>query len=650
MSDACCHPDEPAAEAPEKLWEIRELRWAALAAVLLVGSFLAERGGADRLADALALLSAGAGGWTFVPSALRNLRRRIVGVGTLMMVAGVGAVLLGEFEEAAMLAVLFSIAEGLEEYSLSRACHGLRALLSLLPETAVVHRGGVDVEVEAVELRVGDGFVVRPGERVPTDGVVLSGRSAVDTAAITGESLPVEVQPGDEVFAGSVNGLGALEVRATATVTDNSLARVVHIVEEAQAEKGQQRRLADRIARPLVYGVIVGAALVAGIGSVFGDPELWVTRALVVLVAASPCALAISVPITVVAAIGAASRFGVIIKGGAALESLGTVRAVALDKTGTLTRNQPVVVEVATTDHSRDEVLALAAAVEARSEHPLAAAILAASPSPNPADDVTAVTGAGLRGTVGGVAVRLGRPGWVDPGPLADAVIRLQNDGSTTVLVEADGEIVGAVAVRDEMRPEARGVVAELQSSGLTVLMLTGDNSGTARALARHVGIADVRADLSPEDKGDIIRQLERCRPTAMVGDGVNDAPALALSSVGIAMGAMGTDVAIETADVALMGHDLRALPAALNHARRARQIMIQNVGLSLAIVAGLLPTALLGLLGLAAVVAVHEIAEVLVILNGLRAARTSGRFADHGLHPPRQLRSAGPVAQERVA
>lgn len=635
-ADCCDERSEPDGDTPSRLWQIGELRLAALAALLLLASFLAERADAGSLADGLALMSAVAGGLTFVPGSLTGLVRRQVGVGTLMTIAGIGALLLGEFEEAAMLAVLFSISEGLESYSLRKARRGLRQLLSLVPDTAVVRRAGIETTVPVAELGLGEIFLVRPGERVPTDGVIQAGRSAVNTAAVTGESLPVEVEPGHELFAGSVNGNGALEVEATATAADSSLARVVRIVEDAQVEKGQQQRLADRIARPLVPGVMIVAVVVAGLGSLLGDPGVWVSRALVVLVAASPCALAIAVPITVVAAVGAASKFGVIIKGGAALETLGLVRTAALDKTGTLTRSQPAVVDVVTVPgHERAEVLGLAAALEARSEHPLAAAILAASPNPIPADDVIAVTGAGLSGRIDGTEVRLGRPGWVDPGPLHDAAARLQGQGATVVLVEAGGKPIGAVAVRDDLRPEAPEVVRQLVVNGVHVAMLTGDNAATATALAHEAGISDVRADLRPEDKAAIVRELERTSRVAMVGDGVNDAPALALSSVGIAMGAMGTDVAIETADVALMGHDLRALPTALRHAQRARAIMMQNIGLSLAIVAGLLPLALFGVLGLAAVVAVHEIAEVVVIVNGLRCARTKVAFHDHSLHGP---------------
>jgi cation-transporting ATPase G len=541
-----------------------------------------------------------------------------------MTIAAVGAVILGEVGEAAMLAFLFSISEGLEEYSLARTRRGLRALLSLVPDEATVLRDGGEKTVAPADLRIGDRMLVKPGERVATDGIIRQGRTALDVSAITGESVPVEAGPGDEVFAGSINGTGVLEVEVTTTAEDNSLARVVRIVEAEQSRKGASQRLADRIAKPLVPGVMIVAAMIAVIGSLLGDSATWIERALVVLVAASPCALAISVPVTVVAAIGAASKLGALVKGGAALEGLGKIRGVALDKTGTLTANRPAVIDVATTGGAtREQVLDLAAALEARSEHPLASAILAAADDVIAATDVEAVTGAGLTGRRDGRTIRLGRPGWLDLGPLAGEVAQMQQAGATAVLVEDNGQVIGAIAVRDELRPEAAEVVAQLRRDGYHVAMLTGDNQATAAALARDVGIEAVHAELRPEDKARLIEQLRAQRPTAMVGDGVNDAPALATADVGIAMGAMGTDVAIETADVALMGEDLRHLPQAFTHARRARRIMLQNVGLSLGLIIALVPLALFGVLGLAAVVLVHELAEIVVIANGVRAGRT---------------------------
>ncbi|BBY98283.1 heavy metal translocating P-type ATPase [Mycolicibacterium fallax] len=632
MSDACgCGNDEPRTgedggeHEPERLWEITELRAAAASGVLLAaGLIIGWVGGPHTVKLVLEWLALLIGAYTFVPSTLKRLAKGQIGVGTLMTIAAVGAVILGEVGEAAMLAFLFSISEGLEEYALARTRRGLRALLSLVPDEATVLRDGTEIVVAPTELRVGDRILVKPGERVATDGTIVSGRTALDVSAITGESMPVEAGPGDEVFAGSINGTGVLTVEVTAGAEDNSLARIVRIVEAEQSRKGASQRLADRIAKPLVPGIMVAAALIAGIGSLLGDPLVWIERALVVLVAASPCALAISVPVTVVAAIGAASKLGVLVKGGAALEALGAVRTVALDKTGTLTANRPTVIEVATTNGAtREHVLATAAALEARSEHPLAAAIMAAAGPVSPAEDVEAVTGAGLTGHRDGRRLRLGRPGWLDAGPLAEQVAAMQAAGATAVLVEDNHQLIGAIAVRDELRPEARQVVEDLRRSGYRVAMLTGDNTATAEALAREVGIDTVHADLRPEGKAELIGQLRQHQSTAMVGDGVNDAPALATADLGVAMGAMGTDVAIETADVALMGEDLRHLTQALAHARRARRIMLQNVGLSLGLIAVLIPLALSGVLGLAAVVAVHELAEIVVIANGVRAGRT---------------------------
>ncbi|WP_246037623.1 heavy metal translocating P-type ATPase [Saccharothrix texasensis] len=649
--------DAPEAEThenhePERWWQIRELQLAAVAAVLLAVGWWLSSTGAERVGDGLVLASAVVGAASFVPGTLRNLlRRRRVGVGTLMTIAAIGAVALGQVTEAAMLGVLFSIAEGLEHYAIARTRRGLRALLGLVPPTASVLRDGVEVQLAPDDIVVGDRMVLRPGERAATDGVIWAGRTNLDLSAITGESMPVEAGAGDVVHAGAINGGGAIEVEVTARASDSSLARIVHIVEEAQDRKGGGQRLADRIARPLVPAIMVLAALIAGIGAVVGDPLVWLERALVVLVAASPCALAISIPLTVVAAVGAASKQGALVKGGAALEELGRIGTVALDKTGTLTRNAPQVVEVLPTgDATSTGVLATAAALEARSEHPLARAILAAADSGQPAIDVTAVPGHGLTGRVDGSSVRLGKPGWIDPGPLAHDVERLQQAGATVVLIEQDDVVLGAIAVRDELRPEAPEVIGRLSGLGISTAMVTGDNTRTATALATQAGIGTVHAELLPEDKAALLSELRNGRRIAMVGDGVNDAPALATADVGIAMGAMGTDVAIETADVALMGEDLRHLPQVLAHARHARRVMLQNVGLSLAIIGVLIPLAAFGVLGLATVVFVHEAAEVLIILNAIRAARTTSlpevTTALPSTPQPLSLTVAGPSKQ----
>ncbi|WP_454778651.1 heavy metal translocating P-type ATPase [Georgenia muralis] len=617
--------DDDDDEDVDHIWQVREIRLGVLSGVLLLAGFLLGRAGQEGWELGLSIAALVAGGATFVPETFEKLFKGKIGVDLLMTIGAAGATVLGQVEEAATLAFLYSLSEGLEEYSVAKTRKGLRALLDLVPREATVRRDGTELVVDPAELVVGDRMLVKPGERLATDGIVRAGRTALDTSAITGESMPVEAGPGDEVFAGAINGTGALEVEVTTTAENNSLARIVHIVESEQSRKGATQRLADKIAKPLVPGILIAAVLIAVLGAIVGDPGLWLQRALVVVVAASPCALAISVPVTVVASIGAASKHGVLVKGGAALETLGTVRTIALDKTGTLTRNEPVVIDVAAAPgHTREEVLSLAAALEARSEHPLARAILAAADTVPAAEAVEAVTGAGLTGTITGQVLRLGRPGWVEPGTLAADVTRMQQAGATAVLLEVDGAVIGAIGVRDELRPEAADVVADLRAQGYTVAMLTGDNATTAKALAADAGVTQVHADLRPEDKSRLVGQLrDSGRATAMVGDGVNDAPALATADLGVAMGAMGADVAIETADVALMGDDLRLLPGAFAHARRTRRIILQNVVLSLVLIAILIPLAFAGVLGLAAVVLVHEIAEVFVIANGVRAGRS---------------------------
>lgn len=633
--DACCGPEPTTevvgdhTEAPEvrpPWWRDPALLPSAVSGVFLLVGYGFEWSGLSFPAIVLHWVALVAGAYTFVPGALRRLARGRLGVGLLMTIAAVGAVLLGHVGEAAALAFLFSLAEALEDRAMDRAKEGLRALLALIPERVRISRLSGDVTVPAADVRVLDILVVGAGERLATDGIVVQGRSSLDTSAVTGESIPVEVGPGDEVPAGSVNGSATLQIEATADGRDNSLTQIVALVEQAHARKGERARLADRIARPLVPTVLALAGLVALYGLLVGDPATWVERALVVLVAASPCALAIAVPVTVISAIGAASKFGVVIKSGAAFEQLGTIRTIALDKTGTLTRNEPQVVEVHTApDWTRDEVLGLAAAVEASSTHPLAAAIVAAAPGAPSATEVTEAAGHGILGRVGATRVRVGNVRWLEPGDLTPAADAMAEQGMTVVAVEADGRIAGLIGVRDELRPEAAETVRLLHAQGIDTVMLTGDNARTAHALAQRAGITDVRAEQLPADKAAAIELLATSRPTAMVGDGINDAPALATATIGIAMGAKGSAAAVESADVAFTGHDLRLLPGALAHARRGRRIMTTNIGLALAIITVLFPLALFGVLGLAGVVLVHEAAEVVVILNGIRAARRPG-------------------------
>lgn len=649
-------------------WRDRSLLIPVSAGILLLSgllvSWLADGAVADALAPALFWASLLAGTSQFAPGALRGLLRHgRLGIGLLMTISATGAVILGHVEEAAALAFLYSIVEALEDRAMDKAHSGLRSLLSLIPTTATVlvsdqthepahepeHNTPRAIDVEASTLQPGQLLLVAAGQRLATDGIVRSGAANLDVSAITGESMPVRVGPGDEVLAGSIVVDSTLQVEATAAGTDNSLTTVVSLVENANEKKGQRARIADRLARPLVPGVLVLALAVSLVGSIFGDPAMWIERALVVLVAASPCALAISVPVTVVSAIGAASRMGVIIKSGAAFEQLGTINQIAVDKTGTLTQNRTAVTDIVATDASSPEaVLQLAAALETHSTHPLAAAITRAARSEctehtgraertghtgpaecagqsdetelGAASKITEHAGSGISGIIDGTLVAVGNPRWLDPGPLKSQVTELESAGKTVIIVQRAKKTIGAVALHDELRAEAQNVVKQLADDGYGITMLTGDNVRTAKAVGATAGIGDVRAGLSPRDKAAAVAELARQRRVAMLGDGINDAPALAAADVGIAMGATGSDVAVESADAALGSDNLTLLPRALRHARRGRAIINQNIALSLAIITVLLPLALSGVLGLAAVVLIHEVAEVFVILNGLRA------------------------------
>lgn len=626
--------DEPEEHGP--WWKDTELMFPITAGVFCITAFILDHTASPTAALACYWVALTAGGWTFIPGSLQQLvtgkGRSRMGVGLLMTIAAIGAVLLGHVGEAAALAFLFSISETLEDRAMDRAQQGLRALLSLMPNTARVVRDDVETTVPASEVQASDVLIVGAGERVATDGTVIAGQSWLDTSAITGESIPVGISPGSNVSAGSVNGSGTLRIRATSDGLDNSLTQIVRLVEQAQSAKGERARFADRIARPLVPAVLVASLLIVLFGFLVGDPATWTQRALVVLVAASPCAMAIAVPVTVISAVGTASKLGVVIKSGVAFEQLGTIQTVAFDKTGTLTENNPRVVA---THFVVDNALPMAAAVESASSHPLSRAIVAAAAEPGTNNTDIALTahevqeqpGRGLIGVVKGKRIRVGSPRWIPTdgaSGLADRVAEMSQAGMSVVVVEVDGTPAGVLGIRDELRPEAAAAVQALADQGMRSVMLTGDQEVTAQAIAAQAGIPSDRvwAGQLPADKARVVAELVDKSPTAMIGDGINDAPALAAATVGIAMGVTGSDAAIESADVAFTGSDVRLIPVALAHARRGRRIMTGNIGLALAIIVGLFPLALFGVLGLATVVLVHEVAEVIVIGNGLRASR----------------------------
>jgi Cd2+/Zn2+-exporting ATPase len=587
------------------------------------------------------------GGWFFGREALEELiKERAIGIEFLMSVAAIVAGLLGQWGEAAMLVFLYSISEAAESYTEERARGAIRALMDLAPKTAWVIRDGQEVQLSIDDLVVGDRFIVRPGEAIPTDGEIVDGTSSVNQAPVTGESMPVEKSAGDTVFAATLNGEGVLTVVATKTAADNTLARIIELVEEAQGSKAQSQRFIERFGRrysPAVLGIGILIALVPGLLG-FGWAE-WLSRATVFIVAAAPCALVISIPIALVAAIGTAGRQGLLVKGGVHLERLAKVKVIALDKTGTLTRGVPEVTSAEQIDGtSTHELLRVAAALEARSAHPLARAIISAAESAGvpvaPAEDAQSLTGAGIKGAVNGYVEYVGSPelfstltGDLSNNPmrldLSAIVLRvqeLQSDGRTVVLVGNASRILGIIAIADALRSSAKAAISDLRAAGIEhVIMLTGDNTLAGNAIGARAGVDEVRAELKPEEKSQAIEALtSKFGPVAMIGDGVNDAPALAAAHVGIAMGVAGSDVALETADVALMADDLAKLPYLIEFSQRTWRVIRQNIALSIVVIGGLASTALTGALSLPIAVLVHEISEFIVIASGLRLLRSN--------------------------
>ncbi len=629
--------DDDDDDGAERLWESREVRWSALAGLLLLIGFVAGRFDASTaVVTGLYVAATVAGLRFFALEAIEDLiRERSIGIELLMTVGTLAAGGLGEWGEAATLAFLYSISEALEEFTEDRTRNAIKALMDLAPKQVTRLRDGAEEQIDVADLVVGDRFLVRPGEGIGTDGTIVEGRSALNEAAITGESVPVDKQAGDKVFAGTLNTTGALVVDATATSADNTLAKIVDLVSEAQEAKGRGEQFMTRFAR--IYSpsvLLVGVLVAVGGGAFTADWSEWVARAATVIVAAAPCALVISIPVSYVAAIGNASRKGILIKGGIYLEELAQVTVLALDKTGTLTQGQPRVVEVVAADGETDEtVLAAAAVVEQRSEHPLATAVMIRArelglATPSAGDSFEALIGAGAQASAGGHRYLVGSPTLMQDRGLAlnglqERVEELETAGQTAIVVAVDDRVVGVIGIADVVRPQARDAMRDLHNEGVErIVMLTGDNARTATTVASQVGIDDVQAHLTPEDKSRIVAELARDGHVGMVGDGVNDAPALAAASVGIAMGTAGSDVALETADVALMADDLSKLTEALRIGRRTRRVVAQNIALSLVILVILVPGALAGVFTLPVAVLAHELSELAVITNGLRLAR----------------------------
>jgi Cd2+/Zn2+-exporting ATPase len=616
--------------------------------VLLVAGSVADRlGAAEVVSHGMLLASAVLGGWYTARSTFAALSRFEFDVNLLMLLAGAGAAAIGYTAEAAVLMFLFSLSNTLEVYTMGRTRRALHALLSLRPARALVRRDGREIEVAADAVRVGETVIVKPGEAIPVDGNVTRGESLVDQASLTGESVPVTKVTGDKVFAGTLNQQGALELIATRVAANSALARIVALVQEAQEKKSRAEELAEVAGRYYTVVVMVAATLMLLLPPLLLHHE-WrasLYRAMTLLVVASPCALVIATPATILSAIANAARNGILFKGGAFLESLGRVRLVALDKTGTVTHGRFDVTDVvAVSGASEQELLAWAASAEKRSPHPLAQAVVREAETRGitvtPAESLTNQLGKGLVAVAGGARIEVGTPELFKalgaPAPeLAVSLVRKFASEAKTPMIVHRGDAWGVIAAADRVRANAAAVVRALREAGIErTALLSGDSMPTVRAIGGQTGIDELHGELLPEDTVRVIGELEaKHGAAAMVGDGVNDAPALARATVGIAMGGIGSDAAMESADVVLMGDDLTALPYAISLAQRARRVVFQNLVIACGVMAVLVTWVFLGqhtpfgALKLPVAVSGHEGSTVVVILNGLRLLR-GGRGA----------------------
>ncbi|TCN24882.1 Cd2+/Zn2+-exporting ATPase [Mesobacillus foraminis] len=580
------------------------------------------------------------GGFSLFIAGFKNLASLEFDMRTLMTIAIIGAAIIGEWSEGAIVVILFAISEALEKYSMDKARNSIRSLMDIAPNEALVRRNGQDILIGVEDIEIGDIMLVKPGQKIAMDGLVANGVSAVNQAAITGESVPAEKVPGDEVFAGTLNGEGLLEVQVTKRVEDTTIAKIIHLVEEAQAERAPSQAFVDKFAKYYTPAIILAAVLVAVIPPLLfnGDWSEWIYQGLAALVVGCPCALVISTPVSIVTAIGNAARNGVLIKGGIYLEQTGAIRAVAFDKTGTLTEGIPTVTDYVYMKAEKDDSLASAvAALELRSQHPLASAIIKKAEedginySQVQIEDFTSITGKGIKGRIAGVTFYVGNPRMFAEmlaSGLSDKVQTLiremQEQGKTVMVAGTEQEVLAIIAAADEVRESSREVIADLHRLGIEkTIMLTGDNRDIANAISERTGVTEVKSELLPQDKLAAVKQLkEKYGNVAMVGDGVNDAPALAAATIGIAMGGAGTDTALETADIALMGDNLKKLPFTIQLSRKTLRIIKQNITFSLGVKLLALLLVIPGWLTLWIAIFADMGATLIVTLNGLRLLR----------------------------
>lgn len=622
-------------------WFLRnlEVSLSLLCGALGLVSFLGAKflGFPPALSIGLYVLAYLAGGYDLARHTLPTILKGKFDVEFLMLVAAAGAAALGDWAEGTLLLFLFSFGHALEHFAMEKARNAIEALGSITPKVARIRRDGKETEVPVEELRVGDIAVVRPADRIAVDGKIIQGRSSVDQSPITGESVPVEKVVGEPVFAGSINGDGSLEVEVTKLASDTTMSRVIKMVEEAQGQKSPTQTFTDKFERILVPAVLLTVVAAAVVPPLLG----WLTwkvailRALSTLVGASPCALALATPAAVLSGIGQAARNGVLIKGGVHLENLGLLSAIAFDKTGTITIGKPEVADLVSIEPmTQTELLQLTASVETRSSHPLAQAVVRRAQADKlelrAAGELENIQGRGVTSLVDGELVRIGNLKMFEEAGLAvsselQATVQGWSDSGKPIMIVGKGDrVVGALALADQIRPESAEALKQLRESGIKhLIMLTGDNHRVAQTIAKTAGLTDVRADLLPENKVTAIQELlKQYGMVAMVGDGVNDAPALANATVGIAMGAGGTDVALETADVALMADDMRKLPFAVALSRQSRRIIKQNLFVSLGVIGLLVPATLFGFAGIGVAVMFHEGSTLIVVFNALRLLR----------------------------
>ncbi len=629
--------EEP--ERPKTFWQRHfELILSLLSGLFLATGYILESwiGVAEAVYFPLYVLAYLTGGYDATRHGIKAAMKLKFDIDFLMVVAAIGAAVLGNWAEGALLLFLFSLGHALEHSAMDRAREAIKALGAITPKTARVRRDGREVEIGVEELQRGDVVILRSGERVPIDGKIIRGSSELDESPITGESVPRYKEAGDTVFAGTINGEGTLEIEVTKLAKDTTLARIIQLVEEAQTQKAPSQKFVQRVTRIFVPATLITVVLLIFIPPLFN----WLSweeaffRAMSTLVAASPCALAIATPSAILAGIAQAARNGVLVKGGVHLENLGGIQAITFDKTGTLTIGRPRVTEIISLDETPErELLRIAAGLESRSNHPLARAILERAASeklslPSP-EQVESITGKGLAGRIGTDQFWIGNRRLFNdqttlPESIETRIADLESRGHAVVLIRKNAQFIGIIALSDQPREQAAPTIARLKKLGIRhQIMLTGDNAGAAASIASRIGITEFYANLLPHQKVEKVRELlKKYRTVAMVGDGVNDAPALAAATVGIAMGSAGSDVALETADVALMSDAIENLPFAVGLSRQARKIIRQNIFISFGVIAMLIPSTIFGLATMGIAILFHEGSTLVVVSNALRLLR----------------------------